>query len=308
MISRPCAPYRACIWFSQGNERRQGAHHDAQKSTQRSLPLTSPSSEGGAARARVPARPRKPSSNSATTWRRRTPARRSLRRALTSSIEMAILSLCCLLLATARLQCSNARERLRLTPRRGPNPDWIDNHTNAHIIDSKERATATRTAPLRQRESGNDPADRDFATSPLRTSNNGIYERYALSSLALLSRRRRGSSTDPRWQGHRESRFSRPKTLDGAGRAHARQRARSEDGGPDRHRQGRPHSATRDHRRDRMGRRCIQGCGPHHEGRRHGAARGDRGSEHAGGRQANPREFARSRTPRRSRSPTSRTR
>src|SRR5947208_14110585 len=37
-IDKPLPPYRRCISFIHGNERRQGPHHDAQKSTYTTLP------------------------------------------------------------------------------------------------------------------------------------------------------------------------------------------------------------------------------------------------------------------------------
>src|SRR5947207_8211630 len=41
-IDRPWSPYRRCISFIHGNERRQGPHHDAQKSTYTTLPRIRP--------------------------------------------------------------------------------------------------------------------------------------------------------------------------------------------------------------------------------------------------------------------------
>src|SRR5438067_1572129 len=37
-MDKPLSPYRRCISFIHGNERRQGPHHDAQKSTYTTLP------------------------------------------------------------------------------------------------------------------------------------------------------------------------------------------------------------------------------------------------------------------------------
>ena len=49
MISSPSGPYLRCIVFIQGNDRRHGTHHDAQKSTQTTLPEIGASPGGGAA-------------------------------------------------------------------------------------------------------------------------------------------------------------------------------------------------------------------------------------------------------------------
>src|SRR5690349_5875451 len=51
----PWSAYRACISFSQGKERRQGTHHDAQKSTTTTCPLKLPRlRNGSAARTGIP--------------------------------------------------------------------------------------------------------------------------------------------------------------------------------------------------------------------------------------------------------------